>query len=325
MAAIQLLPLPIIAFMRPCCSLPVLGVEADRLSDESGERRHYLSACFTFSTAGLHSWFHHGTLRQDGGLSQRSSWAIWPLEGSMKGQRKVEAFRARLDDEIMRSMVDDFPEDGLILVPRSSGVMIVASRWSVIAAKMDLPARFSVELDSHKLWWALKSPATMKGSWGAVVARRWYRLLRGCSWGLTVSELLYSGLGGPCGSVLSALSNGETAEEMDWGTKALVRARISCSSLSNRAVWASLIEMPLVAAVFRRAFISWYAGQILEEIEVTGSVHEIALPATSVRFMSISRCSLETGRTERSPPSNTSESLTSPASSLRARWNASWL
>jgi hypothetical protein len=83
-----------------------------------------------------------------------------------KGQRKVEAFRARLDDEIMRSMVDYFPEDGLILVPRSFGVMIVASGWSVIAAKMDLPARFSVELDSHKLWWALKSPATMKGSWG---------------------------------------------------------------------------------------------------------------------------------------------------------------
>lgn len=63
--------------------------------------------------------------------------------------------------------------------------------------------------------------------------------------------------------------------------------------------------------------------QILEEIEVTGSVHEIALPATSVKFMSISRCSLETGRAERSPPCNTSESLTSPASSLRARWNAS--
>ena len=83
-----------------------------------------------------------------------------------KGHKEVEAFRARLEDEMMRSMVDDFPDDGLILVPRSFGVMIVASGWSVIAAKMDLPARFSVELDSHKLWWALKSPATMKGSWG---------------------------------------------------------------------------------------------------------------------------------------------------------------
>ncbi len=49
-------------------------------------------------------------------------------------------------------MVDDFQDDGLILVPRSFGVMIVASGWSVIAAKMDLPARFSVELDSHELW-----------------------------------------------------------------------------------------------------------------------------------------------------------------------------
>lgn len=76
----------------------------------------------------------------------------------------------------------------------------------------------------------------------AVVARRWYRLLRGCSWGLTVSELLYSGLGGPCGSVLSALSHGETAEEMDWGKKALVRAPISCSSLSNRAFWVSALS-----------------------------------------------------------------------------------
>lgn len=63
--------------------------------------------------------------------------------------------------------------------------------------------------------------------------------------------------------------------------------------------------------------------KILEEIEVTGSVHETALPATSVRFRRISCCSLETGRAERSPPCITSESLTSPASSLRARWNAS--
>lgn len=29
-----------------------------------------------------------------------------------------------------------------------------------------LPAIFSVELDSHRLWWALKLSATMKGSWG---------------------------------------------------------------------------------------------------------------------------------------------------------------
>jgi hypothetical protein len=69
-----------------------------------------------------------------------------------KRHRELEAFKARLEDEMMRSMVDGFPDDGLILVPRSFGVMIVASGWSVIAAKMDLPARFSVELDSHELW-----------------------------------------------------------------------------------------------------------------------------------------------------------------------------
>ena len=40
-------------------------------------------------------------------------------------------------------------------------------------------------------------------------------------------------------------------------------------------------------------------------------------------FGGISCCSLDTGRAERSPPCITSESLTSPASSLRARWNAS--
>jgi hypothetical protein len=258
MAAIQLLPLPIIAFMKDHAVLcPSWGLrldmnsfqaffsemislffaasaflQADRLSDESGERRHYLSACFTFSTAESHSWFHHGCRGSFEGWSDGVVFlkffslaaviaymnesnscleAVWSLkdvavrwwvksafqlghlalgrihEGDLdvdlmgsvfsvvmmgrwslpeKGQRKVEAFRARLDDEIMRSMIDYFPEDGLILVPRSFGVMIVASGWSVIAAKMDLPARFSVELDSHKLWWALKSPSTMKGSWG---------------------------------------------------------------------------------------------------------------------------------------------------------------
>ena len=87
MAAIQLLLLPIIAFMKDHAVLcPSWGLrfdmnnfqaflfakmislffaasaffQADRLSDESGERRHSLSACFTFSTADSHSWFHHG-------------------------------------------------------------------------------------------------------------------------------------------------------------------------------------------------------------------------------------------------------------------------
>ena len=54
--------------------------------------------------------------------------------------------------KVVWSMVDGFPDDGLILVPRSFGVMIVASGCSDIAAKMDLPAIFSVVFVSHRLW-----------------------------------------------------------------------------------------------------------------------------------------------------------------------------
>jgi hypothetical protein len=83
------------------------------------------------------------------------------------GPIEVIAFRAKRDEEMMRSMVEDFPDEGLILVPRSFGVIIVASGWSVITEQMDLPAVLSVELDSHRLWWALRSPAIMKGIGGA--------------------------------------------------------------------------------------------------------------------------------------------------------------
>lgn len=84
---------------------------------------------------------------------------------SEKGPMEEVAFRARWDEEMMRSMVDDFPDDGLILVPRSFCVTIFASGWSVITVQMDLPALLSVlASDSHRLCWALKSPAIMKGS-----------------------------------------------------------------------------------------------------------------------------------------------------------------
>ncbi len=39
----------------------------------------------------------------------------------------MEAFTERHADEMMWSMVDDFPDEGLILVRRSVGVMMVAS------------------------------------------------------------------------------------------------------------------------------------------------------------------------------------------------------
>ena len=50
--------------------------------------------------------------------------------------------------EMIRSMVEDFPDEGFILVPRSSGVTIVASGWSVITVQMDLPVVLSVEFAS---------------------------------------------------------------------------------------------------------------------------------------------------------------------------------
>lgn len=78
------------------------------------------------------------------------------------GHWEVVALRARIDEKMMRSMVDDTPDDGFILVPRSFGMTKMASGWSVTTAQMDLPAMFSVALDSQRLWWALKLPAIME-------------------------------------------------------------------------------------------------------------------------------------------------------------------
>ena len=50
----------------------------------------------------------------------------------------------------MRSMVESFPEDGFIRVPRSMGVMREASGLSIRALPMDLPATFSVGDDSQR-------------------------------------------------------------------------------------------------------------------------------------------------------------------------------
>ena len=62
-----------------------------------------------------------------------------------------------------------FPEDGFIRVPRSMGVMRNASRLSIRALSMDLPATFSVGDDSHRWWCAFRSPANMNGREGGGV------------------------------------------------------------------------------------------------------------------------------------------------------------
>ncbi len=63
----------------------------------------------------------------EGGLDDDLMWSLFNVEiirrWSLpeKEPREVEAFRAMLDDGMMRSMVDDFMDDSLILVPRSFG------------------------------------------------------------------------------------------------------------------------------------------------------------------------------------------------------------
>ncbi len=79
------------------------------------------------------------------------------------GPCEVVELRANWDDAKMRSMVDSLPEAGSILVPMFNGVRIAASGCSRMAEWMDLPAVFTVEFDSQREWWALKSPAIMKG------------------------------------------------------------------------------------------------------------------------------------------------------------------
>jgi hypothetical protein len=79
---------------------------------------------------------------------------------------KEVAFRARRDEEMMRSMVNDFLDDGLILVPRS--FWDHSCIWVVGYYGADGFARVVVGIasDSHQLCWVLKSPAIMKGSEG---------------------------------------------------------------------------------------------------------------------------------------------------------------
>ncbi len=75
----------------------------------------------------------------------------------------VGELRANAGDVMMRSMVESFPEDGLIRVPRSMGVMSKASGLSIKALPTDFPAAFSVGDDSHRWWCAFRSPANMNG------------------------------------------------------------------------------------------------------------------------------------------------------------------
>ena len=62
----------------------------------------------------------------------------------------VEEFSEREGDEKIRSMVDLWPELGLILVRKSLGVMREMSGLSIKVSEMALPATFSVTFDSHR-------------------------------------------------------------------------------------------------------------------------------------------------------------------------------
>ena len=78
---------------------------------------------------------------------------------------------ARLDEAIVRSMVDDLPEPGSILVPRLRGVRRHMELLLSIASAMDLPALLDWESLSHMEWWPLKSPPIRVG----------FSLLKRCS------------------------------------------------------------------------------------------------------------------------------------------------
>jgi putative effector of murein hydrolase LrgA (UPF0299 family) len=54
-----------------------------------------------------------------------------------------------VDDKI-RSMVDLWPELGLILVPKSLGVMRETAGLSIKVSEIALPATFSVKFESHR-------------------------------------------------------------------------------------------------------------------------------------------------------------------------------
>ena len=62
----------------------------------------------------------------------------------------VEEFSEREGDEKIRSMVDLWPELGLILVRKSLVVMREMSGLSIKVSEMALSAKFSVTFDSHR-------------------------------------------------------------------------------------------------------------------------------------------------------------------------------
>lgn len=62
----------------------------------------------------------------------------------------VAEFSEREGDDKIRSMVDLWPELGLILVPKSLGVMREMAGLSIKVSEIALPATFSVKFESHK-------------------------------------------------------------------------------------------------------------------------------------------------------------------------------
>ncbi len=72
---------------------------------------------------------------------------------------KVIVAEVAMDAAVMvRAIVDVFSDTGSRRVPRLGGVMRQAF-WSLIrVSQTDLPALFTVVLDSHRGWCPLKSP-----------------------------------------------------------------------------------------------------------------------------------------------------------------------
>ena len=70
---------------------------------------------------------------------------------------------ARLDEAIVKSIVDGLPEEGSILVPRLRGVRRHMELLLSSASAMDLPALLGWESLSHMVWWPLKSPPIRVG------------------------------------------------------------------------------------------------------------------------------------------------------------------
>ena len=108
----------------------------------------------------LSSRIHAGALLVDlvGVASSVKRTGRWSLP--MNGPREAVVPRASREEERVKSIVEALPEDGLTLVPRSTGVMRHASWLVRRASATALPALLMVHPSSHRLWWPLKSPAT---------------------------------------------------------------------------------------------------------------------------------------------------------------------